>query len=291
MKKCALFSILLIGIILTGCEGSSSANGEVLRIGLSLDESNPNAGLANDDFIDALEAYIEMPVEVIEDVTYLIGIEAMRAGNLDMMFASSFNYIQARAAVDVEILATLNPPTDTVTYFLTRADSDIYTLADFEGRTFAFVNESSTSGFLFPAYDLITEFNLDATQLTAPGHFFGTTIMSGGHDNSLIGLSHGDFDGAAVVDIMVERLHESGVINRDDFRIVGTTRPHPAPSYIVRSALDEALITQLRSFLLTYDNPSFFEVLWDDATVRFSEPDIEGYEYVESVARTLGIGQ
>ena len=289
LKKLGLIAMLVTVLVLTACGGSDE---EVLRIGLSLDEANPNAGAANENFIAALEAYIGMPVEVVEDVTYLIGIEAMRSGNLDVMFASSFNYVQAREAVEVEIVATLNPSEDTVTYFIVRGDSDIQTMEDLEGRSFAFVNEASTSGFLFPAYDLINMFDLDATQIAAPGHFFSNVVFSGQHDNSVIGVYNGDFDGAAVIDIIIENLDASGIVERDNLRVVGTSSPHPAPSYIARSEIGEELISQLRSFLLAYDDPEFFEALWvHEPTIRFSEPDAAGYAYVESLARTLGIGE
>lgn len=61
-----------------------------LRIGLAVDDNNPNASMANENFRAGLENHIGIPVVIIEDVTYLVAIEAMRAGNLDVMMASAF---------------------------------------------------------------------------------------------------------------------------------------------------------------------------------------------------------
>ena len=287
MKKFGLLLALLGIFVLVAC-GNDDDN--VLRIGLAMDESNPGAEAANEHFISALEEATGMRVEVIEDVTYLIGIEAMRGGNLDMMLASSFNYVSASQVVDVEILATLSAP-GTVTYFITHVDTDIYTMEDFRGRSFAFVNEASTSGFLFPAYDLIRQFDLDATQIAMPGHSFSTVVMSGAHDNSIIGVYNGDFEGAAVATILLDSLHDSGIIDRNAIRVVGQTREHPSVSYIARSELGPELIATLRAFLLNYDNPEFFATMsaFPDPNNRWIEADAEGYEYVQSLARTLGI--
>ena len=290
MKMLKVLSCLMtFGFIfaLAGCNGNDQ---DVLRIGLALDESNPDAAAANDHFISALEEAIDMRVEVIEDVTYLIGIEAMRGGNLDMMLASSFNYVTASQVLDVEILATLDAP-GTVTYFITHVDSGIYTMDDLRDRSFGFVNESSTSGFLFPAYDLIRQFDLDATQIAAPGHFFSTVVMTGAHDNSIIGVYNGDFDAAAVATVVLDQLHDSGVIDRESIRIVGQTRVHPAVSYIARSELGSELIDTIRTFLFNYDNPEFFGAMGaiGHPDNRWARADVEGYEYVFSLARTLGI--
>ena len=282
--------LVIFGFMFTlvGCD--SEEEGTVLRVGVALDEANPGADAANEHFIASLEEATGMRVEIIEDVSYLIAIEAMRGGNLDMYLASSFQYISASQALEVEILATLDAP-GTVTYFITHADTDIYTLEDFRDRSFAFVNESSTSGFLFPAYDLIRQFDLDATQIAAPGHFFSTVVMSGAHDNSIIGVYHGDFDGAAVATILLDNLHESGIIDRNSIRVVDQTREHPAVSYIARADLGAELIETLRTFLINYENPEFFAAM--DALGhpdnRFTLPDAEGYAYVRSLAYTLGI--
>lgn len=291
LKSLALLCMAAVISLLVACDGAD-ANNNVLRIGIAFDEASPTATSTNQRFIEGLEEATGRRVEIIEDVTYLIGIEAMRSGNLDMMFASSFNYVHASQVVDVEILATLSAP-GTVTYFITHVDSGIYTMEDFENRTFAFVNESSTSGFLFPAYDLINRFNLDATQIALPGHFFSTVVMTGTHDNSVIGVYNGDFDGAAIATISLDNLANTGVINRDDIRVVGSTREHPAVSYIARAELGTELLEDIRAFLLGYDDPEFFAIFAGAALAnpenRFIDPDVEGYNYVRSLARTLGI--
>ena len=293
MKKMVGFlSVVVLTFALVGCGGSESDE-QVLRIGLAVDESNPDSGIANEAFRVALEEYLGIPVIEVEGVTYVVGIEAMRAGNLDMMFASSFNYVQASQALDVEILATLESSgADTVTYFITHVDNtDINSIEDLEGRTFAFVDAASTSGYLFPKYHLVTNLSLDPTLLMNSGYFFSTATFSGGHDTSTMGVNFKDFEGAAVVDLILERLTEAGVIDAVNIKIIGQTEPHPAPSYIARADMDADLMERIRGFLLSYDDPAFFEAVWSDPNTRFVAPDIEGYARIMRLVETLGINQ
>jgi len=216
----------------------------------------------------------------------------MRAGHLDMVIASAFNYISARAVVDVELLVAppfLGMPGPS-SVFITHADRyDINTVEDLRGRTFAFVNAASTTGFLFPAFHLVTELGLDPTLLTNSGHFFSTAIFSGAHDASIMGVIMGDFDGAAVTPFIIRSLTDSGMINPDYLKIVGETPSVGGVAYMIRSELPQEFINQVQSFLLNYDNEEFFYAAYNNPTGRYSLPDFEAFEYVAEMVYVMGM--
>ena len=87
-----------LGLFATGCGTTAQAGVTPLGIGLAVDDNNPNASAANDNFRLALEAHIGMPVIIIEDVTYLV----------------------ARDVVDVALIASLRE------FFLTYDDADFF---------------------------------------------------------------------------------------------------------------------------------------------------------------------
>ena len=292
MKK--KYTILaLAGIaLLKGCGTQASAQSvpQTFRIGITIDDSNPEQGAVYQDFIDQLSAFIEMPVEVIKDVTYLIAIEAMRAGHLDMMMASAFNYVIARNVVDVALIASLPlGGQGNYTVFITQYDSDIDSLADFEGRSFAFVDAASTSGYIFPKYYLVTQLGLDPNQLLNSGYFFSTAVFSGSHQSSLMGTYFGDFDGAGVVAMILYNMIDTGTLDSNSIRIIDRTDPFPDITFIARRELGDELLSQIREFYVNFDDPNYFYHAWGNENIRFTEPDHEAFTRIISLVETLGI--
>lgn len=290
-KIFSLTAVVSLGLVATGCNTTTQAGPMPLRIGLAIDDNNPNASASNEDFRLALEDFLQIPVVVMEDVSYLIGIEAMRSGNLDVMMASAFNYVMAQDVLDVTLLAGLQlSQGGNNTSFITRSDNPgIHSLADFAGSRFAFVDAASTSGALFPKYELVSQFGLDPELIMHSGHFFDTAVYSGSHNASIMGVYFGDFDGAAVATLMIDGLVNAGSITPGSIRVVAETADFPNPAYIARTALGEDLIGQLQDFFLNFDDSDFFYHAWGDAQLRFSEPDRAGFDGVLSLMQTLGL--
>ena len=291
-SKVLQFIIIFFAIIIfTGCSYDESADS--IRIGLTIDESNPIAGeAASRALAQAMEDFLGIPVIPILDISYLMGIEAMRNGHLDIMLVSAFNYVRTSAVVDVELLVSLPMREGAANYsaFITRADrDDINSIHDLRGKTFAFVDAVSTMGFVFPSYHLVSELGLNPNLIMLSGYFFDTATFSGGHETNVIGVGMGDFDAAAIGAMFIENMDDRGIINAEDFKIIAYTRPVPNPGYIVRSALDPEIIENIRTFFLGFDDPAYFAENWGDGGLRFTYPDIEGFEYVRSMAETLGL--
>jgi len=293
MVKRFLYSAILmfLVVVLVACSGEDEET--VIRIGLTIDESNPVAGeAASRALAQAMEDFLGVRVEPVMDISYLMGIEAMRNEHLDIMLVSAFNYIRTSAVVDVELLVSLpmRPGASNFSALITCASrDDINSIEDFRGKTFAFVDAVSTMGFVFPKYFLVTELGLDVDLLLNSGYFFDTATFSGGHENGILGVGMGDFDGAAVGAMFLENMEDRGLINAADFKIVAYTPPVPNPSYIIRSGVGDELIAQIREFFLQFNESAYFAENWGDGSLRFTYPDIEGYEHVRSIVRTLGL--
>jgi len=292
MKKYITLAILLLSILaFTACSGDDDI--QPIRIALTIDASNPVAGeAASRALAQAMEDFIGIPVIAQADISYLIGIETMRAGHLDIMLVSAFNYIRTSAVVDVELVATLPIRAGTVnnSVFITCATrDDINSLEDLRGRTFAFVDAVSTTGFVFPKYHMVSELGLNPSLIMNSGYFFDTATHSGGHETNVFGVSHGDFDAAAIGGMFLENMEERGLIDAADFKIIAYTQAVPNPSYIIRSAIDDEIIEKIREFFLQFDDSAYFAENWGDGNIRFTMPDVTGYAYVRSIVETLGL--
>lgn len=293
MKKINYILVIIVILVLTGCRANINQGEPIIRIGLTIDDANPASGIASQQFIKDLERFLGIQVIAVEDITYLVAIEAMRAGNLDIMMASAFNYIMAREVVDVELLATISIDNNrNYTAFITSYDkTDIQTVADLKGRSFAFVDAASTSGGIFPKYYLVQNFGVDPELIMHNEEFFSTAVYSGSHNSSIMGVYFGDFDGAAVAAMQIDNLIDSGAITEGSIRVIGRTEYFPNPAYIVRSELGSYIIRKLSEFFLTYNNEDYFYYIWGSSDLRFEQPNPEEFDKIVSLVSRLGIGR
>lgn len=321
MKKLFVISTLLMLVVsLTACgveaevtqltttERAEMSRAELLahygitelNIGLVMLDDNPEAGRANENFRLALEEYIGIPVNEIEGISHLVGLEAMRGGSIDMFFASPFTYLTGALNIDdldLEFLAAVHNPdaapggTLIVANANHAAANNIQTIADFEGESFAFVDTASMTGFLLPMYEFVSTLNRDHAQMLNPGYFFSNTILSGQHDASLMAVANGDVAGAAVASLILDMFIENGIIETEDVVVIDQIVENAPAGYIVRSELPQFLIDDLRSFFLGFDDEDYFANIQGSPNSRFVESNPADFNHLRSLMQTLEIGQ
>jgi phosphonate transport system substrate-binding protein len=304
MKKLLLGLVTVLGlVVLTGCGDDTPAAGAradgvtTLRMAQVTNSDDPEAGRASAEFTAAMAEALNIEIIEIEGVSHLIGIEAMRAGSLDVMVASPFTYLSGVVAgVDLEFLVTtFNPDANhnNTTIIVGHGNDHIQTLADLEGETFAFVDTASLSGFLNPMYLFVSRFNLDHSRMMMfePGYFFSNAIVSGSHDGSMMAAVNGDVTAAAVGSMIITHLVNSGVVNEDDFRVLYALPPDPLAGYIVRSDLPQTFIDDLREFLLTFDDEDFFARIHNSPNTRWIPTVHADFEHLRGLMERLEIGQ
>jgi phosphonate transport system substrate-binding protein len=126
---------------------------------------------------------------------------------------------------------------------IVRKSSPYQKLADLKGRKVAHTSPSSNSGnlaprALFPAEGLVPEKDY-------------TVVFSGKHENSIMGVSTGDYDAAPIAHDLLVRMAERGVVKMDDFRIIWKS-PNFAPGGL-SMAHDLAPALQAKIRECTYD--------------------------------------
>lgn len=293
MKKFMRIAVcsLFIGGLLVGCSTKGSDDGntwpkEIVVVQMP-NENNPDAGSKHTEFANALSEYIGIPVKEMEGNDYTVGIEAMASKKVDVMLVSPMSYFQAKERAGAELLVSTPTVDEYRTKFIVKADSDVNTLADLKGKSFAFVDQSSSSGYLYPKSKLINSLNLDTDKLETSGYFFSTVAFSGKHDSSVIGVTMNDYDGAAVAGTTLGQMEKAGVLKKDAIKIIDETDLIPNPAYVVRSDLPADLKAKIKEFYLQYENESYFEALHRDKNVRFVEVSEKDYEPAKELLDTL----
>jgi phosphonate transport system substrate-binding protein len=234
----------------------------------------------NQALLDHLQKSLQMEVKPFVATDYNGIIEALRSKKLDVALLGPFSYVLATTVADVEAFALLETQKQGATsrsVIIARKDHGMASLKDLAGKTFAFVDPSSTSGHLFPKAALIKAgYN--------PDTFFSRVIFSGGHDASAIAVQNGKVDAAAIADALLETAYSRGMLKQDEVAVVWTSIPG-AP-IVYRRDLPADLKAKIRaSFAQIHDMP------WGPKSTikRWVPTDDATYDVIRETAKLLGL--
>jgi len=234
---------LVTAIVVAALTLDVARGAEVLKMGLVPSEDprvimNDNQGL-----LDELRKSMNIEVKPFVATDYNGVIEALRSRRLDIALLGPFSYVLATTVADVEAFALLETQRQGATYrsvIIARKDHGIHSLKDLSGKTFAFVDPGSTSGFLFPKAGLIKA-GYD------PNTYFSRVIFSGGHDASAIAVQNGKVDAAAVADALLETAYSRGMLKEDEVAVIWTSEAIPGAPMVYRTDLPEKLKAKIRT--------------------------------------------
>lgn len=233
-------------LTLTACSSSDATSGddpETLVFASIPSEDSSGIALDNEVIIAVLQDELGVEITTQEATDYAAVIESLRAGQVQLAALGPFSYVTAYdSGAGVEPVAALvdDPEEDPGyhSYAIVAADSDITSLEEFAGKSICFVDQTSTSGFLYPSAGLL-EVDIDPVEDVEP-------VFAGGHDASAISVANGDCDGGFAYDTMVEvELIESGQLAEGDLRVVWESPVIPGSPYAVSTELPEDMRGQI----------------------------------------------
>lgn len=201
------------------------------------------------DFLDHLATVADRPVRYFTVQSNAAQIEAMRAGRLHVAGVATGTVPLAVACAGFRPFAMMAAEDGSFGYqmaIITHVESAIETIEDIEGRTMAFTSETSNSGFKAPSALLESEFGLVA------GEDF-STVFSGAHDSSVLGVFHRDYDAAAIALGVMDRLIARDMVDEDALRIVYRSASFPTTAYGVAHDLAPDLQAAIEEAFFTYD--------------------------------------
>lgn len=177
-------------------------------------------------------------VEYHESTDYAALIEASIAGKIDVASFSGFTYVTAKNNG-----AKITPVSSIVTekgqepgYYsqaIVPVGSSIKTIADMKGKKVCFVDPSSTSGYLFPSYNLLKA-GIDPENDVSP-------VFAGKHDVSVQKVGEGKECDAGFAE-------DSEVAKSDKVTVIDQTMVPGAP-VVISDTLPADLKTQLTGIL------------------------------------------
>jgi len=165
----------------------------------------------------------------------------MQKGIIDLGFFTPVAYVQASKSGEAELLlqVKVNGSYWYSSTLIVRKDSGIDSIDGLRGKTFAFGDKLSTSGYYYP-----TALLLDKG--VNPFTFFGAVRFANSHDRVLQGVLNGDFAGGAVADNVLPELLRVRGVPVEELKVIAQSEAIPQSVIAVRPTLDGRLKERLR---------------------------------------------
>ena len=217
------------------------------NIGILGGENAQDRMTSNECYRAKIEEALGVPVKVFTPADYDGVIQGLVGGTLDMAWlgASAYAkiYLTDEKAVEVKLTKqNLNDSTGYYSIGFARKDSGITKIEDAKGKVFAFGEPNSTSGYLVPGAELMETYG-------KLEDYFSEVKMSGGHEQTIVGVNNGDFaagvswadgvgnweDGYATG--AFRKAADAGLVDMNDLVEIWRSKLIPEGPMVVRSAL------------------------------------------------------
>jgi phosphonate transport system substrate-binding protein len=231
-----------------------------------------------------LKAYLERTlnkkIELIVTTDYSSMIEAMRFGRIEVAYFGPFSYVLAKSrAPEIEPFA-VGVERGAPTYnsvLIANATGGVKTLADIQGKPFAFGDQASTSSHLAPRAYLLKTAQLDGDKDYKP-------VFLGTHDAVARAVQAGQVPAGALSKPILDSLISKNVI--DPAKIVQLALSEPIPNYpiVMQGNLTSSLKQALREAFLNVKDK---EVLKSFRVEGFVATDDKAYDVLRETAKIL----
>jgi phosphonate transport system substrate-binding protein len=238
-----------------------------------------------------IEEALGVPVKLFAPADYDGVIQGLLGGTIDYAWlgASAYAKIYLTDPNAVELKLTKQNVDGSTGYYsigFARADSGITSIEDAKGKVFAFADPNSTSGYLVPGAELIAQYG-------PLEEFFSEVKMSGGHEQSIVGVNNGDFDAAVSwADGLgnwedgynsgaFRRAADAGLVDMNNLVEIWRSKMIPEGPLVIRTALPADVkdkVTQLTADLWETDPECAYNVAAGDAKdfVPVTQAEYEG---------------
>jgi phosphonate transport system substrate-binding protein len=264
--------LVLAGLCLLVALGRPAGAQTSLHLVLTPSQKPTDLMVAGEAFGVALGKLVGLPVRVTVASDYAAVVEALRNRSADLAFVHPAGYVLANREAKAMIVAKdqWHGNTSYTARIYVRKDSGITTLEELRGKTIAFVDPSSASGYVYPMVVLIQK---GLVKNKDPKTFFKDFVFAGSHDAGLLALLNGHVDALASFDQAREQYLKDPA-QREKIIWVAESAPIPEGGICAREGLDPAVVAKVRAALLSMKGPAY-------APLLKALYDIDGFEPAE----------
>ncbi len=275
---------LMIALLLVGASVAMSQATKELRI-VFIAYQNPDR-LVEDlrPVVQYLEKSLGMRVKQFVSTNYAGIVEALRNETADVGFMGPLQYVIAHDKAGAKaILGEVYGDSSTyVSKIFVRKDSGISTLEDLRGKTIAFVDPISSSGYLYP----LTIFRDQGLLKGRPEDFFKKAYFAGGDEQAIRAVYNKFVDAAGIGEFAYSLLRGE---ERGEVISIAHSRPIPSHCVVVRNGLDAETTRKVREAFLALNKGPDKRLLKNLYNVDgYIKVDHETYRDVQNIAKEYG---
>lgn len=236
---------------------SSPDSSKKMKIAISAMTSPKETFTYYKDLINYISEKIGTRIELTQRKTYKEINLLLENGQVDFAFICSGAYVEPKVRNKVDILAVpvINGKPLYQAYIITPKGAGITKIEDLKGKTFAFTDPLSHTGYSY-ALKRLNDFGETVE------HFFSRSIFTYAHDNSIQLVEKGTVDGATIDGLIYEYLYKVSPERIKNIRIIEKSEYFGIPPIVIQRNCDPNLKKKIRMvFLDMHNNPTGKEIL------------------------------
>jgi phosphonate transport system substrate-binding protein len=264
------------------------ADYKIVKFGILSGENESDRITRYTPFQEYLEATLGVDVEIFTAGNYDGVIQALAADQIEFAFLGSSAYAAAYTESNGGVIPLLTSiqEDDSTGYFsiiAVRCDSPYKKIEDLKGKTLAFADPDSTSGYAVPLYNLVQQ-GFD------PANYFAATPFSGSHEAGVQGVVNGQFDAAATYinnekNGIPQRMETKGMIKQGEICWIWTSPEITSGPFTARANLPQGLIDEMKAAVMAAPTaaPEAFKEMSgaEDSTAKgYVEVNHDRYQWI-----------
>lgn len=238
----------------------------VIKIGILSSENEQDRLSRNEPMRAFLAQKLGVEVEIFTAGNFDGVIQAMAASQIEFAFYGSSAYAAVWTATDGKVIplltsTNLDGSTGYYSIITVRCDSGITDLAGLEGKTLAFADPDSTSGYAVPLYNLVNVEGID------PETYFGAIPFSGSHEAGVQGVVAGTFDAAATyqdsaINGIYQNMEDKGMIPEGEVCVIWESPEITSGPFTARAELPPEMIEEVTAALEAFpiEDPEGYKI-------------------------------
>ena len=229
--------------------------------------------------IKYLEKETGYKFEWVGSNTYGDVIEKLGTRQADIGYVGPFAYVEAQDSIGVRLICRTLSSKSVEFYhsmIITRKDSGSMTLNDLKGKSFAFTDLKSTSGYLFPMAQLMKSGIQEQD--------FSEIKYLKRHANSLLAVYYGHSSAGATSYTAMDKVD----INFDEIRILWKSDPIYRGPWVARKGMPDELFYKIQTSMLKINKHKNAEGIFNDLTTKgFVMGSDSDYDNVRDVLKLM----
>lgn len=235
------------------------------------------------ELIEYISDKLGLPIEFSQKKTYSEVNNLLKTGKIDIAFICSGAYIAAEGKIQLDniVIPVINNSYYYYSYIITHKDYNINSFADLKGKSFAFTDPLSNTGYVYAHYRVK---EMGYSHL----NYFSNTIFTNAHDHSIQAVARKIVHGACVHSTIFNYIKIKYPERVKNLKIIEVSEPFGMPPIVVKVSLNTKIKERIKTILVNMNNnKKGMRILKNLLIDRYVDSDSTDYSSVRICIESL----